>query len=348
MAESKAARTVSAITAFVLSHAIASLYAGYVHKPETRSGCFLWPGVCCRAIFVWQAIPLNRAGAAQIGPVLLQAFARISFATSIFLWALAGSSSLAASGWGALGALLIGLPLLLSRRLGGQPGTVLRDRYLWLTAGLFMLVNICNALATSLMPLAGFSAINQCSPVIGLLIAPLWGERAVRRDWTLVGLGIGGALLVIGASLPDSSPLGILAALGTIVTVSFSLHSWGRVARSRKHTPAVATLALVIPALLLITVDIDLGGRDILLYMCGGALLLLGNMATFITFRDGWTVVRSLLLKPLSSFFLALAGVLFLDDPVSLGLVLGGAMVLLASTGVALQKARAEEPEAPG
>ena len=275
--------------------------------------------------------------------MLLQTFARLAFSTSIFLWAVAGSPNLAASGWGALGAILVGLPLLLSRRVGGQPGTILRDRYLWLTAGLFFLVNVFNALAVSLMPLAGFSAINQCSPIIGLLIAPLWGERAERRDWALVALGISGALLVIGASLPDSSPWGILAALGTIITVSFSIHCWGRVARSRKHSPTAATLALVMPALLLLPLSSGIDGQQIALYMAGGALLLLGNMATFITFRDGWTVVRSLLLKPLSSFFLAAAGVIFLHDPLSLGLVLGGGMVLLASTGCALRKSQAAE-----
>lgn len=280
--------------------------------------------------------------------MLLQTFARASFATSLFLWALAGSPSLAASGWGALGALLIGLPLLFSKRVGGQPRTILGDRYLWLTAGLFFLVNVCNALAVSLMPLAGFSAINQCSPIIGLLIAPLWGERAERRDWFLVALGIAGALLVIGASFPDSSPWGILAALGTIVTVSFSVHCWGRVARSGKHSPAAAALALVLPALLLLSFSEGIDREAIALYMAGGALLLLGNMATFITFRDGWTVIRSLLLKPLSSFFLAVAGVIFLDDPISLGLVLGGAMVLLASTGVALRKSQAAESAEPG
>lgn len=287
----------------------------------------------CQKIEYWTRAEYYR-------PMLLQSLARASFAASLFLWALAGSDNIAASGWGALGALSIAMPLaFFSSPLGGRPGTILKDRYLWLTAGLFFLVNVCNALATSLMPLAAFSAINQCSPIIGLLIAPLWGEKAHKNDWLLVLLGIAGALLVIGVSLPESNILGILAALGTIVTVSFSVHSWGRVARQGNHSPAAATMALFIPSMFLLPFS---GGEitltDIGLYASGGALLALGNGAMFITFSRGWTVVKSLLLKPLSSVFLAAAGVIFLGDQLSWGLIIGGAMILTASTIIALQQ----------
>jgi hypothetical protein len=90
----------------------------------------------------------------------LQLIGRVCFALALFLWAWAGSTGLTASAWGALAVLAIIGPLALA---AAQLPAALKDRYLWITAGLFVIVNLATALATALLPLTVFSVINQSS-----------------------------------------------------------------------------------------------------------------------------------------------------------------------------------------
>lgn len=271
----------------------------------------------------------------------LQFLARVCFAGSLFLWSIAGSTGLTASAWGALGALLISLPLAW---YGGGLSAALKDRYLLITATLFVVVNIATALATALLPLTVFAVINQSSPLIAFLIAPHWGEKAVKSDWALVALGICGAVLVIGGNLSVASPAGFLAALVVIIVVSISAHRWGQVARNGDHHWAAATAVLFLPAILLFPLSAVIGQSPapehsgILLYLAGGALLAIGNGAMYISYIHGWSVVRSLILKPLSALFLVAAGIVFLGDPLTWGTAVGGAMILVASILVGRQQ----------
>lgn len=181
--------------------------------------------------------------------------------------------------------------------------------------------------------------------MIVFFIAPLWGEKALRSDWLLVSLGIAGAILVVGGNLSAASPVGFLAALVVIVVVSITVHRWRRLARDSGHHPAAAVVVLVLPALLLFPLTswfVDspaIETTDIGLYAAGGLLIAIGNICMYLSYQRGWTVVRSLILKPLSALFLVLAGVLFLGDPLTTGTIIGGALILLTTTLVGRQQA---------
>ena len=246
--------------------------------------------------------------------------ARLAFAAATFLWALAGSG-LAGAGWGALGAILLCAPL--ARNIG----TALRSPAIWAAGGAFALTNASLALATDLMPLATFAAMSQLSPLLVLGIAPLWGERAQRKDWLIALLGFLGVVLVVGTSWSSVPLAGFIATGAFVSTVAVSSHLWGKAARISSSDPASATLVLFIPALPLLLLDI---GTEAPLYLLGGALFALGNALMYMAYQLGWSVVRSILLKPLVTLLLAGLGILFLGNQVTLGLLAGGLLILLA------------------
>lgn len=174
-------------------------------------------------------------------------------------------------------------------------------------------------------------------PLLATLLAvPVLREPLTLGRLLLLGLGIGGVALTVGA--PGSVSLagvglGLLAAMCVAVNIVAS-----RYFMLRESISAVDLLPLVWlpPAILMTAIVIGKGSSfpgDATGWLGGGGVVLLGTFLGLLMFYTGVRMIgasNTSLLATVEPFVAVLLAFAFLDETLTAGQLLGGAMILAA------------------
>lgn len=188
--------------------------------------------------------------------------------------------------------------------------------------------------ALTVLPLAQVFALEFTAPIWVLLLSPvLLGERITRRGLVAALVGFAGILIVAqpGTTLSPGLWAAALCALGFALSIIFTR----RLTRTESMTAILFWLNLMQLGLSLVIAgadgDIALPGLAAAPWL--GLIGVAGLFAHFCLTRALQTAPTSVVMPMdfLRLPVIALIGVTFYDEALSLWLVLGGALILLAN-----------------
>lgn len=272
-----------------------------------------------------------------------QLLSRIAFGIAPLGFAYAALVGPGPAGLSHIAAVLFLMVIIIFRKELNDFKTALKSKQLLLVGFLFILLNIFGGSAMVLVPLPTFSALIQLSPLIGLILAPLFNEKTNRYDWLALPFGIIGAFLVIQGGVEPISFLGWVFLAVEIILVVFSVNLFARSKQTENFKAAPATAAMMIwgcPVIFLQPATFELPIQAILAIALAGVMFAVGNSFIYKTFNEV-PAHRTLLLKPLSALTTTVLAVLLLDQALTIGIIIGGIIIMLSS--LLVEKAQKED-----
>jgi drug/metabolite transporter (DMT)-like permease len=272
-----------------------------------------------------------------------QLLSRIAFGIAPLGFAYAALVGPGPAGFSHIAAVLFLMFIILFRKELKDFKQALKSKQLMLVGFLFIVLNIFGGSAMVLVPLPTFSALIQLSPLIGLLLAPLFNEKTNRYDWLALPFGIVGAFLVIQGGVEPISLLGWLFLAVEIILVVFSVNLFARSKKTENFKAAPATAAMMIwgcPVIFLQPATFGLSAEALLALAFAGVMFAVGNSFIYKTF-DEVPAHRTLLLKPLSALTTTVLAVSLLGQALTIGIVIGGIIIMLS--GLFVEKAQKQD-----
>jgi drug/metabolite transporter (DMT)-like permease len=183
------------------------------------------------------------------------------------------------------------------------------------------------------LPIADVTAITQTCPLFVLLGAKLiWGDRLGPSRLMLIAVGITGALLVAQPGATAASPYALLGFLTALAAAGRDLIT--RKVPADIPAPVVAFTVITILMIaggvctLAFETPVAPGGRQMLLMLIAGALLVVGQIGIFIAYKIGPARSVAPFMYTLTIWAVLAGAVLFNDIPNALAIIGMGLVVL--------------------
>lgn len=197
---------------------------------------------------------------------------------------------------------------------------------------------------------SGFTALLlTTSPLGTALLSPLAGERTLRAiGWVGVGLGFAGTVVLLEPWRGGAVPLLPAAAVELSVLVWAVGSLWARRIREDFHPMAITVAQMGAGAVVLLALA-ALRGEGLAGPVTARALLALAYLvvfgssvafATYFYLLRHWDATRVATSTYVNPVVAVLLGVVFLSEKITLGMVVGAAVVL-AGVGLVLREQRA-------
>lgn len=248
---------------------------------------------------------------------------------------------------GRFGLALAALLVLSWRKEGGLPR--LSGRQVLVTVALgatgVFLYNLFFLRALTEMPASRTAIFVAFNPIlVALIMATAFGERLARGQWLGIGLALSGAAVVISrgdviAMLRDlSSAFGLGEVAMITAIVSWALYTIiGKKALTDLSPLAATTYATLWGFVMLVLMQVVSPAQGIAQGLTPGSLTaiaylaILGTVVPFVWYYQGVKLLgpaRTSVFTNLVPVFGVALGVVLLGEPLSLSMLLGGAMVI--------------------
>lgn len=195
--------------------------------------------------------------------------------------------------------------------------------------------------AAQYVPASYSAIINATTPLFGTLFAILWlGDSMTRAKGVGLVLGIAGVAIITGANIPATASATFVSAILACLLAAASYAGAGiYIKRQASHVNPLgsAGCAQVFAAMALLpfwlaappqgTVDLTIVLNVLALGLLSSAL---GFVLYFRLVRDIGPP-RAMMVAFLTPLFGIAWGILFLDEVLTLGVILGGAMIIIAT-----------------
>jgi drug/metabolite transporter (DMT)-like permease len=212
------------------------------------------------------------------------------------------------------------------------------DRWTMLRSLTEIVAVTCFIVALSRVPLASVTAVYQVAPLIVLAGASVvWAEKIGWKRWTLIGLGLLGALVVAQPGQEGASPYALLGFITAIASAARDLLT----RKAPKDIPGLVVTFNVVVAVLLASLFgnqmfeawVDVSPMTWLYSIASGFFVMLGHYFVFQSFRHASARAVAPFYYTFTLFAVAFGALFFAEYPNNFALV-GIAMIVVCGVGV--------------